>query len=262
MNAQRDQWSALSDDEWRDLVLRSADEDVGLPPPPPFEVQRRFNVAPDTVANLAVGFKAYRIIRDALVEFGRPLTPESRVLDFGCGWGRVARFFLRDVPPQGLHGVDISEVGIAAAQKAFGPERFRRIETWPPIDEPDASFDLVYAISVFSHLSEALHLAWLAEIERLLKPGGILVATTLGRDTLQADRSGTMVFDAFEDPAAALHAYDIGEFVYAPKPMEHYGMALISEDYALRHWQGRLVLRRYAADRAVFAQNVLVVQKS
>lgn len=64
------------------------------------------------------------------------------------------------------------------------------------------------------------------------------------------------------DPAAALRAYDAGEFVYAPRPREHYGMALISEDYARRHWQGWLTLRRYVASWADFGQNILVAQKS
>ena len=50
---------------------------------------------------------------------------------------------------------------------------------------PDDSFDVVYACSVFSHLPETLHLLWLAEIRRVLRPGGVLVATTLSESAVR-----------------------------------------------------------------------------
>ena len=40
---------------------------------------------------------------------GRALTPETHVLDFGCGWGRIIRFFLKDIDPARLHGTDVFE---------------------------------------------------------------------------------------------------------------------------------------------------------
>ena len=43
------------------------------------------------------------------------------------------------------------------------------------------SFGLIYALSVFSHLSEPLQRAWVAEFRRLLRPGGLLVLSVLGR---------------------------------------------------------------------------------
>jgi SAM-dependent methyltransferase len=55
-----------------------------------------------------------------------------------------------------------------------------RNELEPPLPYDDASFDLVYAFSVITHLSEALQREWLREIRRVLKPGGLFLFSTLG----------------------------------------------------------------------------------
>jgi SAM-dependent methyltransferase len=50
----------------------------------------------------------------------------------------------------------------------------------PPLPFEDASFDLVYSISVFTHLDEEMQDAWLNELKRVLRPGGILIITVHG----------------------------------------------------------------------------------
>jgi SAM-dependent methyltransferase len=50
----------------------------------------------------------------------------------------------------------------------------------PPLDQPDGTFDVVYCVSVFTHLSEDVQLAWAAELLRVLKPGGLVLCTTQG----------------------------------------------------------------------------------
>jgi len=48
----------------------------------------------------------------------------------------------------------------------------------PPLVYGEGSFGLIYTFSVFTHLSEALQVSWLAELSRVLKPGGYLLLTT------------------------------------------------------------------------------------
>ncbi len=51
----------------------------------------------------------------------------------------------------------------------------------------DGSFDLIWAVSVFTHLAETWS-AWLLELHRVLKPGGILLATFMGEGMDRGDR--------------------------------------------------------------------------
>jgi SAM-dependent methyltransferase len=106
----------------------------------------------------------------------RPVA-DARVLDFGCGWGRLTRFLARDVKPGRLYGCDpvdgilevCRECGVPAtlAQSDFLPERL-------PFDE---RFDLAFAFSVFTHMSEPAHESCLRALHGALLPGGILVVT-------------------------------------------------------------------------------------
>jgi SAM-dependent methyltransferase len=60
----------------------------------------------------------------------------------------------------------------------------------PPLRYEDGQFDLVYAISVFTHLPHDLERAWIAELSRIVAPAGLLLLTTHGdsyADRLEAD---------------------------------------------------------------------------
>jgi len=101
------------------------------------------------------------------------------VLDFGCGCGRVTRYFKEH--GGGVAGSDVSGDAIAWCRDNL---RFAHFETnglAPPLAFPDESFDLVYAFSVFTHLTEDLQLAWRDELRRVLRPNGRLLITTHGR---------------------------------------------------------------------------------
>jgi SAM-dependent methyltransferase len=99
-------------------------------------------------------------------------------LDFGCGCGRLARPLIESGIPKSYAGVDVDAAQIAWAARNL-PGRFDVMRPDPPLPFGDGSFDVVLAVSVFTHFTEAEQFAWLAEIRRLLKPGGRLVATTL-----------------------------------------------------------------------------------
>jgi SAM-dependent methyltransferase len=105
----------------------------------------------------------------------------KRVLDFGCGAGRTLRHFLSEAEEGELWGADIDAASIAWLQEALCPPlRAVRSEAAPPLRWERGSFDLAWAISVFTHLSDN-SLPWLLELHRLLKPGGLLIATYMGR---------------------------------------------------------------------------------
>jgi SAM-dependent methyltransferase len=102
-------------------------------------------------------------------------------LDFGCGAGRVLRHFAPEADRCEFHGCDIDEPAIAWAGKHLSPPfSFFRSREVPPLKQPDSSFDLIWATSVFTHLVHETWSRWLLELHRLLRPGGILMASYLG----------------------------------------------------------------------------------
>ena len=108
-----------------------------------------------------------------------PLGEIRAVLDFGCGCGRVTRYF-RDHGGE-VAGSDVSDDAVGWCRDNLRFARFEANGIAPPLVFDDASFDLVYALSVFTHLTADLQLAWRDELRRVLRPGGRLLITTHGR---------------------------------------------------------------------------------
>lgn len=120
-----------------------------------------------------------------------PLGPASRVLEIGCGSGRMALPFQSYFTTGHYVGVDISRDAIEWARRSLGDDRlrFEHIDVaneWyrPGEGQPvgrlpfdDDAFDFVYLTSVFSHLRAMESVAYLREISRLLAPGGTVFST-------------------------------------------------------------------------------------
>jgi len=104
-----------------------------------------------------------------------------RALDFGCGAGRVLRHFAPEADRCDFHGCDIYEPAIAWAGKHLSPPfNLFLSEEMPPLKLPNASFDLIWATSVFTHLVHETWSSWMLELHRLLRPRGILMASYRG----------------------------------------------------------------------------------
>ncbi|HEV7132265.1 MAG TPA: class I SAM-dependent methyltransferase [Gaiellaceae bacterium] len=108
-----------------------------------------------------------------------PLSDDGAVLDFGCGCGRVTRWW-GDFPGT-VAGSDVSGAAIDWCRANLPFARFETNALAPPLAFDDECFDLVYALSVFTHLTAELQVAWRDELRRVLRPGGRLLLTTHGR---------------------------------------------------------------------------------
>jgi SAM-dependent methyltransferase len=167
----------------------------GLPVPPPRLIVRVAGTA-DVDWFLESGRLAAESVRASLERHGRRIAELGALLDFGCGCGRVTRRWA-SLDGTAVHGADANERAIAWCRANLPFARFTSNGLAPPLDYGDASFDLVYALSVFTHLPEDLQHAWMHELERLLRPGGFLLLTTHGeryRERLARDERAA--FDA------------------------------------------------------------------
>jgi SAM-dependent methyltransferase len=108
-----------------------------------------------------------------------PVGDLGSVLDFGCGCGRVTRYW-SDFDGA-VAGSDVSAKAIDWCRDNLPFASFETNALAPPLGFDDESFDLVYALSVFTHLTGELQLAWRDELRRVLRPRGLLLVTTHGR---------------------------------------------------------------------------------
>lgn len=184
---------------------------------------------------------------------GVQVTPTSRLLDFGCGWGRITKTASRYFEPANITSADVYQGALDLVKASGFPVELVKGEPEPPLPLEDGQYDFIFAYSVFSHLKEEKALAWMQEFRRLLKPGGLVGVTTRARGfinwtaklrenqkDLPAHARGSDV--AFVDTDDALRRYDAGEFVFdqertsGPLKDVGYGEACIPKAYVERVW--------------------------
>lgn len=106
----------------------------------------------------------------------RPLG-EARILDFGCGYGRILRSMYYFADPDNLYGCDPWDKSISLCKEA-GILGHLAISDYLPRTLPfEAKFDLIYAFSVFTHLSERATSTCLEALADRLTSDGLLVIT-------------------------------------------------------------------------------------
>jgi SAM-dependent methyltransferase len=134
----------------------------------------------------------------------------KRVLDFGCGSARVLRHFAGEAQHGEFWGCDIDEASIAWDKANLSPPfQFFQNPLSPPLHRQDGSLDLIWAMSVFTHIAERWS-DWLLEMHRLLAPGGLLIASFLGDgmwsplvgEPYREDEVGMSVLHQWEGPDA------------------------------------------------------------
>lgn len=126
-----------------------------------------------------------------------------KILDWGCGPGRVIRH-LPDIfdKKNMFFGTDYNENSIKWCSKNIDGVNFSTNELSPPLSYNDNFFDVIYGISIFTHLSEKNHYEWIKELHRVLNEDGVLILTTQGdnfkiklnSDEIKEFEKGNLVF--------------------------------------------------------------------
>ena len=203
------------------------------------------------------------LLKDSAEGFRERFFKKARLLDFGVGWGRITRSFLKEFKANRIVGLDVNPWLIDVCNSTFKQVgKFSRCDQLPPSLIGSASIDLVVSYSVFSHLSEKAFNAWLNEFERIVRPGGYVAITTRDRNFLDHCDSlkGQSVeaypkilselFDSFEEQR---QAYDAVKFVISSRgyPANSeldnalYGEAWISPKYLENTIKGKFELVKH-----------------
>ena len=270
-----------SDESWLDILvssLRVPDiEGVPMPRFPAEELQREIHGHAGEVS-LHEAHVFFREVKAYCAYAGRPVAPDRTLLDFGCGWGRVLRLFMKDIEPANLFGTDSTSRFLMEARRCNPSVNFLSCGLAPPTVLMPECLDYVISWSVFSHLDEFLSLRWVEEFHRLLKPGGLLMLTTQSRRFIAfcaemrlRRASGIRLehpwyeacADSFVDEPLENSRYEAGQFLHAaatqpPHPQSHYGEAVIPRGYVVRKW-GHLFRLVDFLDNPVRLPQVLVV---
>ncbi|WP_431166575.1 class I SAM-dependent methyltransferase [Tenacibaculum halocynthiae] len=117
-------------------------------------------------------------IVEHIKEFIKP--SNIKVLDWGCGTGRILRHMPKFIKSSIFWGSDYNLKYIKWCSKNLSNINVVKNNLIPPLNFKANFFDFIYSISIFTHLSEEKHHLWIKELNRVSKKGAILFITTHG----------------------------------------------------------------------------------
>ncbi len=165
----------------------------------------------------------------------------------------------RDLPASSdVRGTDIDPEAIRWCRKAIPFATFEVNDARPPLPFPDSTFDLIYAVSVFTHLDEELQAAWLADLRRVAAPGAVLLLTTHGtyaQAELPEEYKRRLADDGF-----AFHKVATGRFKLDGLP-DFYQNAYHSKAYVQRHWSRYFDVRHHLERGLNDHQDLVVLER-
>lgn len=182
---------------WRASHLRKDRAPTGAKIPP---ARLRVRSGPrhlDPAFFLKSGSRHADLIRLTLAENGTSIETVGRLLDFGCGCGRVIRHWCR-LQGVEIDGCDVNPDAVEWCAEQLPFAHYEVTGLTPPLPYPDGAFGLVYAFSVFTHLPRDAQLTWIRECTRVLRPGGYLFVSTLGEHFLDQGRLSQSERESFE----------------------------------------------------------------
>lgn len=164
------------------------------------------------------------------------LNDNTRVLDYGCGWGRMTRLMCNDFALENIVGVDVDQRLISSANELLPEMDHQLIKSMKPLPFDDGSFDIVFANSVFSHLSEKSCVYTLSELARILAKGGVLIISVLEENEMNKfysnDAQTKWITDILGKQEKALETLHKNGFVWGDTGRWHqYGIAIMNNNW-------------------------------
>lgn len=249
-------------DEDNSVRGRDGASDIELPPP---RLRRRVTGTDDGDWFLKSGEKSLDDLRRALASIERSYEDFNDVLEWGCGCGRILRHLPVPDFPRTLHGNEIDAEAIAWVSAHMPWIATSLTKGEPPLPYPNGSFDLIFNHSVMSHLDEDYQDAWLAELARVLRPGGVVTLTVHGQHAFDQFSSGFPEGSPLRKQIAETF-YRRGLFYtkddhWNAEFPDFYHTAFHSVGYIFDHWSKFLRVCQYIPRGALDYQDMVVLRK-
>jgi len=185
--------------------------------------------------------------------------PGARVHDFGCSTARVIRNLKAALPHIDAYGCDPRASSIDFITPLVPDVTFFTSNQAPPIASNDYRFDMVFAISVWSHFSEVRALEWFDEMARIIVPGGRLIFSTHGQRAVYHFAVVKKTMPA-ERARERLDALARGQHHYRRYPASdldsHWGMAFLPRSWVETHLADKWRLDTFSPGLAMANQDV------
>ena len=250
------------------------------PPPPPLSREPRAG-APDSlplpgealrerVAGTSdldwfhrSGEQSLEDLRRALQSIDRSIEDYERILDFGCGCGRLLRWLRHLARDRSICGCDIDAESIEWVRKHLPEFNVVVNRELPALDYPSGSFDLIICNSVLTHLDEDYQNAWLQELQRVSAPGATLLVSFSGDHVFservsEAEHNGTnpAPFRAQRDRDGILFLRDPGS------PFSDFYQATYHAPwYVFRHWSHYFRIHSHRVRGSLDFQDLVVMER-
>lgn len=231
---------SLSTEDWTKMVIQASQSDFptnGIPALPAPKIQTITNGSHGLVNMQNAGILFEQFSR--AIKTHNTLKTAPRILDFGCGWGRLVRFLPQLTDLDKIIGADVDKRLIRSCRRLLSPARFQLITSGKPLPFEAGRFDIVLSNSVFTHLSKESHLFHMREIARILKPGGLFLGTTLSPEKLTYfhDLKPDWIINLTGPPAEAIENLNTTGFLYgATERWADYGVAFTTREWLKSNW--------------------------
>lgn len=207
---------------------------------PPAPVRRRATGNDDPESFRAAGHRLAAVFISAIEEHAG--ASPGPVLDWGCGPGRVAMHVVRQRPAWDLSGCDVDAEAVAWCNQNIEQDAYAVTGILPPLPCPDERFGAIIACSVFTHMGRAVQEAWLPEIRRILRPGGVLIASVHGEPAARKFMPALPTILADNGIFDELLALEFGDML----PPGYYRTVFQSEAWTRENWGKHLDVVSYA----------------
>jgi len=237
----------------RNLLSRLTRVNSDRPPIPPKRLLNRIG-KPSRENYLQNGERVYGKLDEHVGKY-RKLSEFDRVLDWGCGCGRVARMMLTAVQADRFHGCDIDPDAIKWMQQTYPDSGFTNIDPYPPTPYPDGYFDFIYGISVFTHLDEATQFKWLTELARISREDAIVaVSVHRGNDAMDSALRDPLQEKGFADikgPKEPLFSHFLEQ--------GYYRLTKHSKDYVMQEWSRYFEILEFV-EHGIYRQDLVIMR--